>query len=316
MSDLVVAPIGVGTWQWGDRQYWRYGAAYQRADVEAAFDAALAAGLDLFDTAELYGRGESEQILGGLIRTRRAAPVVATKYMPFPNRLRESSVDQAVDRSLARLGVRSLDLYYVHWPFSLMPHRALVRALTRVVRDGRVRYVGVSNYAAAGMRRVHAMLAHHGVPLVANQVQYSLVRRAPEVNGVLDACTDLGVALVAYSPLGQGLLTGKYDPLHRPADARRLTGQFRGDRLQRASPLIQALRAIASARGLVAAQVALAWLLRDERVIPIPGVKSAEQARTNAAAASVALNTDEQALLDGLSAPYRAARALVGRWVG
>jgi aryl-alcohol dehydrogenase-like predicted oxidoreductase len=308
--------IGVGTWQWGDARTWGYGSTYSHADVQAAYATALDAGLRLFDTAEIYGGGASERILGGLISQRGDGALIASKYMPYPQRLRERALHAALDRSLARLDVSALDLYQIHWPLGLISHRRLASALARAVRDGRVRQVGVSNFSARQLRRMHAYLADSGVPLVSNQVEYSLVRRAPEVNGVLETCGDLGITLIAYSPLGQGLLTGKYDPAHRPSGARRLRGRFRPSGLRRAMPLIDTLRAVARDREATPTQVALAWLLHQERVLPIPGVKTAAQMRDVAGAAGLELDAAQIERLDQASAHYRTAPPLISRFVG
>ena len=231
-SDLQAGTVGVGTWQWGDRAYWDDHDGQEPTDIEAAYHATVERGADFLDTAELYGFGESERVIGRL-RTGDARPaVVATKYMPAPTRWRVRAADAAIDASLKRLGVDQIDLYQVHWPYSFIPHRRLLRRLARAVHDGRLAHVGVSNFTAPQMRRAHAVLADAGVPLVSNQVSYSLLRRAPEVNGVLDACHELDVTLIAYSPLAQGLLSGKYGPGGRQprctADAARPPGQDAG----------------------------------------------------------------------------------------
>ena len=314
--DTGLGRIGVGTWQWGDARYWGYGSAYAHADVQAAYATALDAGLGLFDTAEIYGGGASERILGGLMRQRSDGALIASKYMPYPQRLRERALHAALDRSLARLGVPTLDLYQVHWPLGLISHRRLAGALARAVRDGRVRQVGVSNFSARQLRRMHAYLADWGVPLVSNQVEYSLVRRAPEVNGVLETCRELGITLIAYSPLGQGLLTGKYEPAHRPGGRRRLRGRFRPSGLRRAMPVIDTLRAVARAHEATPAQIALAWLLLQEGVLPIPGVKTAAQMRDVAGAAGLQMDPAQIERLDQASARYRTAPRLISRFVG
>ena len=203
-SDLQAGTVGVGTWQWGDRTYWDDHDGQEPTDVSAAYNATIQRGADFLDTAELYGFGESERVIGRLRADDTRPAVVATKYMPAPTRWRVRSVDAAIDGSLERLGVDQIDLYQVHWPYSLIPHQRLLRRLALAVHDGRLRYIGVSNFTAPQLRRAYAVLAAAGVPLVSNQVSYSLLRRAPEVNGVLDACRELDVTLIAYSPLAQG----------------------------------------------------------------------------------------------------------------
>ena len=296
-TGITVGRVGVGTWQWGDTRYWKYGRVHGREDVEGAFAAARDAGCTLFDTAELYGRGESERILGPLARASRGT-LVATKYSPSPRRLRVTSVDEAIDRSLARLGVDTIDLYQIHWPMSLISHRRLAEALARAVRDRRVRAVGVSNFTAGAMRRMHARLADLGVPLASNQVEYSLLRRAPETNGVLKACEELNVTLLAYSPLAQGMLAGNYHFNSRPGDGRRWSPRFRDKGYESASPVVDTLIKVAERQDCYPAQVALAWLLRHPSVVVIPGAKYDEQARTNAGALEVALTSEDERELE------------------
>src|SRR5258706_2283308 len=182
-SDRGVAPLGVGAWSWGERLVWGYGRGYDRADIAAAFRASLAARITLFDTAEIYGRGASERLLGELARESGAAVLVATKYAPLPWRCAPRAVRRALDRSLVRLGMDHVDLYQVHWPSPFVSIRPLMNALADAVAEGKVRYVGVSNYDAVQLRQAHAALARRGVPLVSNQIEYSLLHRAPEIDG-------------------------------------------------------------------------------------------------------------------------------------
>jgi aryl-alcohol dehydrogenase-like predicted oxidoreductase len=311
-SDLVVNPIGVGTWQWGDRRYWGYGIDYDAEDIAAAFDAAIAAGLNFFDTAEIYGRGESERLLGRQLERSGACVAVASKYMPLPNRFSAAAVAGAIDASRRRLEVRTIDLYQVHWPFSLLRKGVLLRELARAVEGGLIRWVGVSNYGAGRLRRAARLLASYGVPLVANQVNYSLLNRAPEINGVIAACRELDITLIAYSPLAQGLLTGKYGPGKRPDGAGKTVSKFRGHDLVRVEPVVRALREIGLQHQKSPAQVALNWLIRQPGVVAIPGVKNAAHARSNAGAYGWSLSDAEAQRLNEVSAPWR-KRGLLDR---
>ncbi|MCY3783277.1 MAG: aldo/keto reductase [Chloroflexi bacterium] len=314
-TGITVGRVGVGTWQWGDTKYWKYGRVHKREDVEGAFAAARDADCNLFDSAEIYGRGESERILGPLARASRGT-VVATKYWPSPRRFRSTSVDDAIDRSLARLGLDTIDLYQIHWPMSLIPHRRLAQALARAVRDRRVRAVGVSNFTARAMRRMHARLADLGVPLASNQVEYSLLRRAPETNGVLKACQELNVTLLAYSPLAQGMLTGNYHFNSRPGDGRRWSPRFRDKGYEAAAPVVDTLTKVAERHDCYQAQVALAWLLRHPGVVVIPGAKYAEQARTNAAALDITLTPEDERELDVKTEKFKYSALLARPFMG
>ena len=299
-SDLRVAPLGVGTWQWGDR-YWRFGGEYGLADVEEAYRVSREAGIDFFDTAEIYGRGKSESMLGALVRRDQGRVIVATKFAPLPSRWTARDVTRALDASLARLGMQQVDLYQIHWPYTLLRIDMLMNALADQVEAGKVRAVGVSNYSVRQMRRAHAVLARRGIPLASNQVHYSLLHRAPERNGVLMACRELDVRLIAYSPLEQGILTGKY---HRgtppPGGFRGVLGAYRPSALRASLPLIQRLEQIGAAHGgKTPGQVALNWLIR-RGALPIPGAKTAAQAAANAGALGWELTEEEYAQLNML----------------
>ncbi len=294
---LEVEPLGVGAWAWGTTRLWGYGKEYDRQDVEEAFRASLSEGVALFDTAEIYGNGASERIIGEILRGGGfdRTPVIATKFAPLPYRLSPRSLLDALDKSLARLGVDTVDLYQVHFPNPLLRIEGLMDALAEGVRRGKIRHVGVSNYGVEAMRRAHDRLARHGVELASNQVEYSLLQRAPETNGVLDACRELGVTLVAYSPIAQGLLTGKYGPGDRPSGLVRRFGKSFGEHnLRRIEPVVDILREIGAAHDKEPSQVALNWLVTRRGVLPIPGAKNGRQARQNAGALGWEM-TDEEA---------------------
>ncbi len=290
-----VRPLGVGTNSWNERTF---------EGAREAFAASLDAGITLVDTAEVYGRGESERVIGRLLAESGRSALVATKFAPLPLRLSEDSLRRALDASLGRLGLASVDLYQVHWPFTFVRIETLMRRLAHEVAAGRVRGVGVSNYGATQMRRAHAALAEAGIPLVSNQVNYSLLHRAPETNGVLDACRELGTTLIAYTPLASGALTGKYRPDgQRPTGVRRLMGAFR--KLEQVMPVVEELEKIGREHDRSAAQVALNWLARQDGVLPIPGAKDAHQATENARSIDFEIGDDEAARLDQVSQRWR-----------
>lgn len=298
-----VTAIGIGTWSWGDRIFWGYGNQYNAADVEAAFTAAVDAGITLFDTAEVYGFGESERLLGRFSQTH---PVqIATKYGPLPWRLTGQSVIDALKDSLQRLQTGRIALYQVHWPFNfLMNSESLFSALAQAVNDGLIETVGVSNYSAAQMTEAHRLLARHGVPLAVNQVRYALVNRQIERNGILETARHLGITILAYSPLAQGLLTGKYDAETKPDGARQLDGRFSARGLAKLAPVTQLLQQYANHHERTMAQVALNWLIHQEGVIAIPGAKTAKQARDNAGAMGWSLTAEERSELERVTRPW------------
>lgn len=298
-SELVVPRVGVGTWQWGDRRVWRYDSKAGEREAEAAFRAACDGGLTFFDTAEMYGGGTSERLLGRFA-ARDPDVVVATKFAPWPWRLRASSLTRALEGSLERLGRRRVDLYQIHFPWTSLRQASLMSRLVDAVSEGKARAVGVSNYSVAAMRRAHDLLGARGVPLATNQVRYSLMHRAPLENGLLAACRELGVTVIAYSPLAMGALTGRFGPGNMPKSiVRRARGPF--FRLRAARPLLDALATIGEAHDRSAAQVALNWLAVQSAVVPIPGARTAEQARSNAASITFRLTDEEWQRLDALS---------------
>jgi aryl-alcohol dehydrogenase-like predicted oxidoreductase len=287
-DELNIAPLGVGAWAWGSTRLWGYGKEYNRSDVERAFRASMAQGVTLIDTAEMYGNGASERIIGEILREGgfEGTPVIATKFAPLPYRFSAKSLLSAVDKSLERLGIETIDLYQIHFPSPFLRINGLMDALAETVKAGKVRRVGVSNYDANQMRRAYERLASHGIPLASNQVEYSLLQRAPETNGVLEACRDLGVTLIAYSPIAKGLLTGKYGPGgDRPAGLVRHMGRTFGEQnLKKTEPVLNILREIGEAHDKQPAQVALNWLITQKYTFPIPGAKNELQARQNAGA--------------------------------
>jgi aryl-alcohol dehydrogenase-like predicted oxidoreductase len=287
-DELKVAPLGVGAWAWGTSRLWGYGKEYNRSDVGEAFRVSMAEGVTLVDTAEMYGNGASERIIGEILREGgfEGTPVIATKFAPLPYRFGAKSLLKAVDKSLERLGIETIDLYQIHFPNPIFKINGLMDALAETVKAGKVRRVGVSNYGADQMKRAHDRLASHGVSLASNQVEYSLLQRAPETNGVLEACRDLGVTLIAYSPIAKGLLTGKYGPGgDRPSGlVRRIGRAFGAQNLKKIEPVLNILREIGEAHNKQPAQVALNWLITQRSTFPIPGAKNELQARQNAGA--------------------------------
>lgn len=299
-TEVRVPRLGIGTWAWGDRLFWGYGRGYTDADLQAAFETCLEAGIDFFDTAEIYGRGRSERLLGRFIRAAGKPVLVATKFFPYPWRLWRGSLTRALLGSLERLGMGRVDLYQIHWPFPPLSIETWMAALADAVEAGLTRAVGVSNYNVQQMRRAHAALAQRGIPLASNQVEYSLLKRAPERSGLLAACRELNVTLIAYSPLAQGLLTGKYSPENPPPGVR--GRRYSRARLAQIQPLVSLLREIGAGHGgKTPAQVAINWVI-CKGAVPIPGAKNPHQARENIGALGWRLSDEEVRALDEASA--------------
>jgi aryl-alcohol dehydrogenase-like predicted oxidoreductase len=291
--------MGLGAWAWGDRMVWGYGRGYTLDDLRAVFDYATSSGIRLIDTAESYGQGQSETILGRLLKESDRPVEIATKFMPFPWRLSRQSLVKALRGSLQRLGLAQVMLYQVHMPLPPVTVETWMEAMSEVVQAGLTRGVGVSNYNVEQMSRAHERLLKEGLALSSNQVEYSLLNRDVEKNGLLKACSDAGIRLIAYSPLCMGMLTGKYSPENPP-------GGFRGSRfgrryLEKLEPLLTVMKHIASDEGgKTLAQVALNWVIY-KGALPIPGAKTLKQMEQNLGALHWGLSDAEVARLDEAS---------------
>jgi aryl-alcohol dehydrogenase-like predicted oxidoreductase len=304
--------MGLGAMVWGQPKgmaRWTpaqlaYGPSDGTSQEEQALDVSLAAGVNLVDTAAMYSNGASERRVGELLRGRQDV-LVATKFPPgMFSRTRD--FQQALADSLARLGLECVDLYQHHFPSNRVYIPQLMEFMADAVQAGKIRAVGVSNYSAEQMRLAHATLARRGVPLASNQVQYSLLYRRPEVDGVLQACRELGVTLIAYQPLASGALTGKYDAGTRPSGFfRRFMGYFGTKGLQELAPVLALLRETGERYGKSPAQVALRWLIENLSVLPIPGAKNGKQAAENAGALSFQLTPAEIEALSQATMAWR-----------
>jgi len=289
-----------------------YGAT-DETEALATLDLALERGVTLLDTADAYGPHRNEELLGRALRGRRERVFLATKFglvrSEDPNTRgvngRPEYVRQAVDGSLRRLGVEQLDLYYQHRVDPEVAIEETVGAMAELVQAGKVRYLGLSEASSETLRRAHRI---H--PIAALQSEFSLWSRDPQEHGVLATCRELGVALVAYSPLGRGFLTGalKSPEDFAADDYRRLSPRFQGENFQRNLALVDRVRALAEAKGVTAGQVALAWVLaQGEDVIPIPGTRRRRYLQENLAALEVRLSADESAELERLFTPEQVA---------
>jgi aryl-alcohol dehydrogenase-like predicted oxidoreductase len=313
-SPLRISAIGLGCWQFSEGQglggsYWP---ALPRETENRIVAVSLAAGINWFDTAEAYGAGRSETVLARALTAAGRSDgdvVVATKWLPIFRTA--ASIRATIGERRARLAPFGIDLHQVHQPLALSSTRAQMNAMADLVAEGAIRTVGVSNFSARRMRTAHAALADRGIPLVSNQVRYSLLYRQIEANGVLDTARRLGVTIIAYSPLAQGVLSGKFheDPrlIRTRTGPRKWLPPFRRRGLRRSRPLIRALQEIARAHGATASQVALSWLLRGhgETVVVIPGATGVAQAEENARAAEVRLSDSEFVRLDELTRRFR-----------
>ncbi|RDI95282.1 aldo/keto reductase [Meiothermus sp. QL-1] len=291
-----IPPLGLGTWQWGDRLIWGFGRGYREDDTEAAYRAALEAGVRLFDTAEVYGFGLSERLLGRYYHACSPRPLVVSKMFPYPWRFSRRALLAALRQSLLRLRMERVDLYLLHWPWKPVPLEGWAESLAEAYELGLARAVGVSNCNLAQLERVARVLARHRVPLAVNQVEYHLLERGPERSGLLEAMRAEGIVLMAYSPLAMGWLTGRYSLENPPP------GRYRAQRYMRHKDripaLLEALDQVARKHGATPAQVALRWCI-ERGTLPIPGAKNAQQARVNAGALRLRLDREDLARLEG-----------------
>lgn len=293
-----ISKIGLGTWQFGSRE-WGYGDEYAQREAKTILLRALDLGINLIDTAEVYGLGRSERIVGEAIADRRDDVFVATKI--FPVLPLAPIVEQRAVASAQRLGVQRLDLYQVHQPNPLVRDTTTMRGMAALRDVGLVEEVGVSNYSLARWKAAEQAL---GRRVLSNQVQYNMVRRDPE-RDLIPYAEAHGRIVIAYSPLAQGLVTGKYDADNPPTGAVRTNNPlFLPENLRRAQPLVDALREVADAHDATPAQVALAWTIRSDNVVAIPGASSVEQVEANAAAADLHLADDEIRALSEASAAF------------
>jgi len=288
-----VSAIGLGCWQFGSRE-WGYGGEYANREAGKIVGRALELGINLLDTAEIYGPWRSERIVGEAIRGHREQVFVATKLFPVGLAF---MVRGRACGSARRLGVDHIDLYQQHWPSALFSARSTMPRFRRLVESGLVRHAGVSNHSLAQWQACDEAL---GGPVLSNQVRYSLAHREPE-RELIPWAQRNGRILIAYSPLGQGLLSGKYRD-SGPRNFRRFSGDFSAGARRRREPLIAKLVEIGKHHDATPAQVALAWLVAKPNVVAIPGASNVSQVEENARAADLELTAPEREELDSLSA--------------
>lgn len=312
-SDIQISAVGLGCWQFSEGfgivgGYWE---ALPPETVREIVDTSLRGGINWFDTAEAYGKGRSEKALATVLEQLGKKPgdvIIATKWLPV---LRlASTIKGTIDERIACLSPYPIDLHQIHQPYALASVEAQANAFADLVEAKKIRTVGVSNFSAKRMRAIHAALARRGIPLVSNQVPYSLLNRRIESSGVLAAAKELGITIIAYSPLAQGLLSGKFhdDPtlIRKSPGPRKYLPSFRPRGLARSRPLVDELRKIAAAHGATASQVALNWLMHfhGETVVVIPGATKKRHAEENVGAMGFTLSQEELRRIDELSRQY------------
>jgi aryl-alcohol dehydrogenase-like predicted oxidoreductase len=298
-----ISKIGLGTWQFGAEE-WGYGEPYAEHEARAIVRRALKLGVTLFDSAEIYGSGRSERILGRALGEDRESVFLATKLFPIVPVA--PAVRKRAAASAKRLGVPRLDLYQAHWPNPLVPDGTLMRGMRSLQRAGLVGEIGVSNYSLRHWRAAEDAL---GSRILSNQVAYSLVDRSPELE-LLPFAESHGHVIIAFSPLAQGLLSGRYHETGQSLNVVRAASPlFRPENLRQTSDLIAVLREVAEAHSATPAQIALAWAIRSPAVVAIPGASSVAQLESNVDAAGIDLADDEYQALNAASASFRPTAA-------
>lgn len=310
-STLLVSPAGIGVMQFagGGGMFNFMFSKISQQEKDLIVKTALEGGVNWFDTAEYYGMGRSERSLRDALVNNAVQDqdvLIATKWWPTPRTAK--NMYQSIGTRQQNLAGYTIDLFQVHWPFSFSSPEAEMEVMADLVEQGKIRAVGVSNFSAEYTQRAHTTLVRRGLGLASNQVQFSLIHRKIETNGILQAAKDLGVSIIAWSPLASGLLSGKFhlqpEVLRNTPIARRLN---LSRQLQKTQPLIDAMDEMAKRHGVTIAQVAINWVIyfHGETIVAIPGASKVEHARDAAAVMSFRLTDEEMDRLDQLSRQYR-----------
>jgi aryl-alcohol dehydrogenase-like predicted oxidoreductase len=315
-TEIEVSPVGLGCWQFSQGKGFTGGmwSVLDQATMDSIVGAAIQGGVTWFDTAQAYGNGRSERALGTALHDLGVRPgevAIATKWLPILKTA--ANIPRTIGTRLSCLSGYPIDLYQIHIPWSISSIGAQIGELAKLARAGKIRAFGVSNFSAAQMTKASAAAAAEGMTLASNQVAISALDRRIERNGVLDMARRSGVTLIAYSPLAQGLLTGKFHedprlvnslPTGRRSRLSPASRGFTSENLRRTAPLIEALRAIAASHGATPSQVAVSWLIRfyGDTVVAIPGASRPNHASESAAAMDLELTENEMARIDEVSA--------------
>lgn len=306
-TNITVTPIGLGAMEFaGGRGYFRFILGRVAPETQdAVVKVALDAGMNLIDTAEIYGSGYSERAVARGLQAAGTPPgdvIITTKW--FPLLKRATSIQTSAEQSTQRLHPYPIDLYLVHQPFSISSVTAQMNTMADLVEEGTIRAVGVSNFSQDRMVKAYDALADRGIPLATNQVHFSLLQRGIETDGVLETAQELNVTIMAYTPLGQGVLTGNLHNNPALLDRMPRLRRYRLRRhLKKTQALIATLEAIASEHGATAAQIALSWTTtyHGDTVIAIPGATKPYQAEQNAGAMQIALSSEQMEAISTLS---------------
>ncbi len=313
-SEKMISPVGLGCWQFSKGGNWggKFWPVLEDELISEIVSISLEGGINWFDTAEMYGNGNSEKILSATLPALNVKPgetLIATKWWPMFRTA--SHIGRSIEKRLNCLAPYPIDLYQVHQPWGFSSVEKEMEAMAGLVKAGRIMHVGVSNFNAKQMRRAWDALQKHGISLSSNQVRYSLLDRKIESNGVLDVAKELGITIIAYSPLAQGLVTGKFhdDPgLVRKTGYRRHFPQFKPKGLEKSKPLIDLLKSLAEKYNATPSQIALNWLIHyhGDTVVVIPGATKAKHAEENTGAMTFRMEAEDMLRIDEASSIFRA----------
>jgi len=308
-SSLKITPIGLGTWQFskGKGMAGSFWAKLDDSLMKEIVQVALDEGINWFDTAELYGKGESEKALSRSLETlnvKQGEVYIATKWWPVFRTAR--SIGKTIGKRQEALHGFPIDLYQIHNPYSFSSISSQMKEMGSLIQKGLIKNIGVSNFSASQMKKAHDELQKYGLRLISNQVKYSLLDRGIEFNGVLNMAKELGISIIAYSPLKQGVLTGKFHEqpeLLSGVGFRKYTGAFRKSYLKKTLPLIEKLKETGARHGATPAQVALNWAINyhGDMIVAIPGASKVKQAKDNAGSMKFMLSEKEMEELSNLS---------------
>ena len=312
-SEIKITPIGLGCWQFSKRgnlvgKFWP---SLEDDLIRDIIRISLEGGINWFDTAEIYGQGASEKILAKSLTALGKKPgdvLIATKWWPMFHRA--SNIIKTIDKRLACLNPFPIDLYQIHQPYGFSSEVKEMEAMAKLVQSKKINHVGVSNFSASKMRSAWETLQKSGISLLSNQVQYSLLNRKIETNGVLETAKELGVTIIAYSPLAQGLVTGKFHDnpeLLKNIGFRKYSSMFKPKGLEKSRPVTELVKKLAMKYEAIPSQVALNWLIHfhGDTIVAIPGATKAKHAEENTGAMKFRLSSDDMRLLDEMSAGFK-----------
>lgn len=309
-SDTKISALGLGCWQFskGRGMVGRFWPAMKQEDVNDIVKFSLDGGINWFDTAEVYGKGESEKALSEALNqlgSESDKALVATKWWPM---LRTAgSLTKTIDNRLAALQGRAIELYQIHQPYSFSNVEKEMKAMATLIKNNKIKHAGISNFNAKKMKQAHAILKDEGYYLASNQVKYSLLDRRIENNGVMDAAKELGMTIIAYSPLEQGILSGKFhknpDLVKNLKGPRKFTTFFKPEGLKKTQPLIDLLGEKAQKYGVSETQIALNWLIHfhGDTVVAIPGASKISHAKENIGTLQFMLSKEDLNEIDQVS---------------